>query len=352
MLKLYRTIVFITTLIVYASVLVSPEQLWVAGFLSMLIPFFLIFHLIALLMMIRKLNRLFFYHLLALAIGLPFFLVSFSLHLHQEGKGELSVLSYNVRVFNNYAHLRNKNFESSRKMIEWSVKDNSEIKCFQEFYNKDDSDIFNVVDKMRAMGWKHIYFKKNLIDRSKAEFGAIIFSKYPIVNQGAIYDDAGVYQKAIFADIRYLDDTIRVYSVHLQSMSIDVEDVVDAEKLSRSYKQTGHRLRKGFVHRAGEVNLLAQHISKSPYPVILSGDLNDMPYSYSYFTLRGLLSNAFEKAGNGFGFTYNGKLFFLRIDNQFFSPFFKIHEFATHREVKYSDHFPVKAVYSVDSSVQ
>jgi len=262
--------------------------------------------------------------------------------------GKLSVLSYNVRVFNNYAHLRNKNFESSRKMIEWSVKDDAGIKCFQEFYNKDDSDIFNVVDKMREAGWKHVYFKKNLIDRSKSEFGNVIFSKYPIVNQGAIYDESGLYQKAIFADILYLKDTIRVYSVHLQSMSIDVENVIDAEKLSRSYKQTGHRLRNGFVHRAGEVNLLAKHIFVCPYPVILSGDLNDMPYSYSYFKLRSLLNNAYEKAGNGFGFTYNGKLFFLRIDNQFFSTFFHIHEFTTHREVKYSDHFPIKAVYLVD----
>jgi len=346
--KTYIIIVLVATLVVYASVLVSPGQLWIVGFLSMLIPFFLVFHLLGALWTINKLNRVFFYHLITLIIGLPFILVTFRIHVNQEGTEKFSVLSYNVRVFNNYAHLRNENFESSKKMVEWSVSDDSEIKCFQEFYNKNDSDIFNVVEKMRAAGWKHVYFKKLFIDRSKAEFGAVIFSKYPIVNQGAIYDDEGKYQKAIFADIRYMEDTIRIYSIHLKSMSIDVENVIDAEKLSRSYKQTVHRLRNGFVYRSGEVNLLARHISESPYPVILSGDLNDMPYSYSYFKLRNILSNAFEKAGNGFGFTYNGKLFFLRIDNQFFSTSFQIHGFATHREIKYSDHFPIKGVYSID----
>ncbi len=346
--KLYRIIVLVATLLVYASVLVSPGQLWIAGFLSMLIPFFLVFHLIAALWVINKFNRVFFYHLIALILGLPFILVTLRIHVHQEGTGKLSVLSYNVRILNNYAHLRNKDFESSKKMIEWSVRDDSDIKCFQEFYNKDDSDIFNVVEKMRAAGWKHVYFKKLLIDRSKAEFGTVIFSKYPIVSQGAIYDDAGQYQKAVFADIRYKEDTIRIYNIHLKSMSINVENVIDAEKLSRSYKQTVDRLRNGFVYRSGEVNLLVQHISESPHPVILSGDLNDMPYSYSYFKLRSLLSNAFEKAGNGFGFTYNGKLFFLRIDNQFFSTSFRIHGFTTYRNVKFSDHFPIKGVYSMD----
>lgn len=297
---------------------------------------------------IRRLNRLFFYHLIALIIGSPFILVSLSFHNASEEQGPLKVLSYNVRVFNNYAHLRNKDFESSRKMIEWSVRDDSDIKCFQEFYNKDDSHIFDVVKKMRAAGWVYVNYKKVLVDRSNADFGIVIFSRYPIVKRGALYDDQGVFKKTIFADILYRGDTIRIYNVHLKSMSIDIDNVTDAEKLSRSYKKTGKQLREGFIYRAEEVDLLTNHIAGCPHPVILTGDLNDMPYSYSYFQIRRTLNNAFEQAGTGLGFTFNGKLFFLRIDNQFFSPDVNIHTFDTFHKVNYSDHFPVKGTYSIN----
>ena len=346
--KIYRIILFAITLLVYSSVLISPESVWVAGFVSMLIPVFLIIHLVSALILARRFNRTFFYHLAALIIGFPFITVTFSFHPKAEPAHSLKVLSYNVRVFNNYAHLRNKNYESSKKMIEWSVRDNADIKCFQEFYNKDDSHIFNVVKQMKAAGWKYINYKKVLTDRSKANFGIVIFSRYPIVKKGALYDEEGQFKKTIFTDILYKNDTIRIYNVHLKSMSIDVENVTDAEKLSQSYKKTGRLLREGFVYRAGEVELLAQHISECPYPVILCGDLNDMPYSYTYFKLRRVLNNAFEHAGNGFGFTYNGKLFFLRIDNQFYSSNVRVHRFDTFRKVKFSDHFPVKGLYSLD----
>ncbi len=345
--NIFRIILFTTTLLVYASVLVSPGRIWVAGFLSMLIPVFLLVHLTASIALARRFNRVFFYHLAALVIGFPFLLVTFSLHENTQPGNSLKILSYNVRVFNNYAHLRNKNFESSKKMIGWAVKDDSGVKCFQEFYNKDDSDIFNVVDRMKAAGWKFVHYKKVLVDRSDADFGIIIFSKYPIVKKGALYDDRGQFKKTIYVDILYHNDTVRIYNAHLKSMSIDVDNVTDAEKLSRSYKKTGRQIREGFIYRAGEVKLLTRHILECPHPVILCGDLNDMPYSYTYFKLRGVLNNAFENAGHGFGFTYNGKLFFLRIDNQFFSKGIRIHGFDTFRKIKYSDHFPVKGLYSL-----
>jgi endonuclease/exonuclease/phosphatase family metal-dependent hydrolase len=334
--------------LVYASVLISPGHFWLAGFLSMLIPLFLVINLVMILVLIRRLNKIFFYHLAALLIGFPFMLVTFSIHKQGQTDQSLKILSYNVRVFNNYAHLRNKNFESSKKMIEWSVNDDSDIKCFQEFYNKDNSELFNVVNRMKAAGWKYVNYKQVLVDRSNADFGIVIFSKYPMVYKGALYDDKGVFKKTIFADVLYHGDTVRIYNVHLKSMSIDVDNVTDAEKLSRSYKKTGQQLREGFIYRSEEVDLLTRHIAKSPHPVILCGDLNDMPYSYSYFQLRRVLNNSFEQAGNGFGFTYNGKLFFLRIDNQFFSPSVAIQGFDTYRKVKYSDHFPVKGMYSID----
>ena len=56
---------------------------------------------------------------------------------------------------------------------------------------------------------------------------------------------------------------------------------------------------------------IMNHITSSPYPVILGADMNDTPYSFSYNEFTKLLKNSFEEKGNGFGFTFNGKLFFF-----------------------------------------
>ena len=287
----------------------------------------------------------FFYHFILLAVGISFLKVTYSISANDD-EGKLEVLSYNVRVFNNYTHLRNEDYVSSKKMIEWSLENSADIKCFQEYYNNDKSEIFNVREKLKDKGWKYAHEHIVLRDQAKAEFGIVIFSKYPVVAKGILRNDKGRYLHSIYADVKVKDDTVRVYNTHLQSMSIDEENVVNTDRLAESYKDTGYRLKSGFVTRAIQVDALKESIDKCKYPVIVCGDFNELPYSYTYFKLRRGLDNAFEKAGNGFGFTYNGKLFFLRIDNQFYSNSLNIHNFFTYRNADFSDHFPVTASYS------
>jgi len=315
------------------------------GFFSLSIPLILILHLFFLILNIRRLKRGFFIHLAAIILGFAFVKVSYSIS-SSDDDGKLKVLSYNVRVFNNYAHLRNDEYISSKKMISWSVENNADIKCFQEYYEKSGSEIFNVAKKLGDAGWTNRHFKVVLTDRSKAEFGLAIYSKYPIFAVGEIRSESDDFLNSIYADILVGQDTIRVYNTHLESMSIDEENVLNTDKLAQSYRDTGIRLKNGFISRSLQIKGLIKNIKDCPYKIILCGDLNELPYSYPYFALRGELNNAFEKSGNGFGFTYNGKLFFLRIDNQFFSKQLNIHSFMTYRNVDFSDHFPLTASYS------
>ena len=98
--------------------------------------------------------------------------------------------------------------------------------------------------------------------------------------------------------------------------------------------------------RTIQISILKKHMANSPFPVILAGDFNDLPYSYTYFSLKEDLENAFEKKGRGFGFTYNKVLFFLRIDNIFYENPMEVLQFKTLREVDYSDHYPISAVFA------
>jgi endonuclease/exonuclease/phosphatase family metal-dependent hydrolase len=314
--KVFRIIFFIVTLICYSSVFISPEYIWLTGFLSLLIPVILLLHFCFLIVYVRKLSKSFFYHLAIIVIGFAFIKVTYAIS-RNDSNGILKVLSYNVRIFSHYAHLRNEEYISSRKMIGWSVENDAQIKCFQEYYNKDKSDIFDVRKKLTKGGWDYNHSKIVHRDRSKAEFGMAIFSQLPIIKRGEIYSDSNQFMNSIYADIVKGKDTIRIYNTHLESMSIDVENVVNTDRLAKSYKDTGYRMRNGFISRAQQIKALLKSIDSCKYKMILCGDLNELPYSYPYFSLRKRLHNAFEKAGNGFEFTFNGKLFFLRIDTEY-----------------------------------
>ncbi len=90
--------------------------------------------------------------------------------------------------------------------------------------------------------------------------------------------------------------------------------------------------------------LLPDKIKQSPFPVLLCGDMNDVPNSYAYRTLRGNRKDAFLEKGFGIGKTYTsatsrflGKLPTLRIDYIFADPGIETTQF-TQVNKKLSDH--------------
>jgi endonuclease/exonuclease/phosphatase (EEP) superfamily protein YafD len=135
-------------------------------------------------------------------------------------------------------------------------------------------------------------------------------------------------------------------------MSIDKDNLNNLEGIKENYRETLRKLKNGQIVRATQLEILKDHMDNCPYPAILVGDFNDVPYSYTYFSLRKSMKNAFETAGKGFGFTYNKVLFFLRIDNIFYEEPLKVLQFKTHKEVDYSDHYPISAVFTWNQPLQ
>jgi endonuclease/exonuclease/phosphatase family metal-dependent hydrolase len=344
MVKLITVLFFIVSLTLFYSVYISPEFFPYVGLLTLTNPLLLLINVLIFLGLVLAKRKLAFLPLLAILAGWKYIGLTVQFNIPKETTNQLSIMSYNVHLFDYHrgspdAALINRN------LVKWIKENPSDIKCFQEFYQDYTTPSKNNL-KLLAIeeGYDYSYqvIEGNV---SKRSFGMAILSKYPVVNEGKVFENKR-NNGVIFADIKIDRDTIRIYNAHLESMSIDKDNLTNLEGIKENYRETLRKLKNGQVTRASQMSILKEHMDNSPHPTIIVGDFNDVPYSYTYFSLRKNLANAFEKAGRGFGFTYNRVLFFLRIDNIFYDPSFEILEFKTHREVDYSDHYPISATFA------
>jgi endonuclease/exonuclease/phosphatase family metal-dependent hydrolase len=103
------------------------------------------------------------------------------------------------------------------------------------------------------------------------------------------------------------------------------------------------KLKRGFQNRSLQAIETKAFIDKSPYPYLFTGDFNDVPNSYAYFTIRDNdLQDAFLAKGFGVGRTFTGISPTLRIDYIFATKDFEILQF--NRLAKnLSDHYMLVA---------
>ncbi|MBP7497961.1 MAG: endonuclease/exonuclease/phosphatase family protein, partial [Bacteroidales bacterium] len=104
------------------------------------------------------------------------------------------------------------------------------------------------------------------------------------------------------------------------------------------------RLKRAYIKRAAQVDIVNKHIAKCTYPVIVCGDFNDTPLSYSYKSIikSKKLKDSYIEAGNGFSQTYAGTAFpSFRIDYILHSSVFKTLNYSRDK-IYFSDHYPVR----------
>lgn len=257
----------------------------------------------------------------------------------------IRVMTYNVHSFKPFGEELSK--EGTQKMIAVIRKQNPDVVCFQEFFTRFKGP-FNTIDTLKKiMNTKYYYFVPTM-DYTSFATGFAIFSKYPIENKGAIRFENSLGNGSIYADLRIQNQTIRVYNIHLQSISFEKEDYQYIDKVKgmetevASSKRILHMLKRAFEKRSVQVDLMKVHMKGCSTPYVICGDFNDTPASYAVTKMTDSLHNAFVKKGKGFGQTYNGKF-----------PNFQIDYIATTRNIevdnyciiktKLSDHFPVRS---------
>lgn len=267
--------------------------------------------------------------------------------LKKDAVGAIKIMSYNVRLFDLYNWTMSQ--ESRGQMFGLLQQENNDIVCFQEFYSEDDSDIQNAdtLFKLQKSYDSHVVYTKTL--RKTDHWGIATFSRFPIVRKEVLKFARGTNNICIFSDIKINDDTIRVYNAHLASVHFNKSDYKYIENLKDEKETSGDiigalkiftRLKEAFIKRSQQADIVAEHIKNCPYPVIVCGDFNDTPSSYTYHTISDNMKDAFVESGNGLGSTYYGLFPSFRIDYIFHDKRFTSDDFRIIRK-KYSDHYPI-----------
>lgn len=180
---------------------------------------------------------------------------------------------------------------------------------------------------------------------SRAQLSPAIYSRYPMVRAGRI----DTMKNFVWADVAMRDDTVRVFSVHLHTTAINSDDsryieqreFLDDGDSEKKLRDIVSRLAENNRNRALHARMLDSMIVASPYPVIVCGDFNDTPASYTYRTVSRDLKDAFREAGSGYSHTYRGFFDLLRIDYVLCSDEFEPLSYGVVDSMEYSDHYPV-----------
>ncbi len=339
-------IVALALLIAYISVVINPDFLTFPALFGLAYPYLLLANIIFVITWSLSFKKELFISLIVILIGLNHLNNFIRFGNNDIDDYDFSLMSYNIRLFNHYDSERN-----SEKDITNYLKSNStDILCLQEFY------INSPVSDLQKRFVKQIHDTYNIHSKfipikDNRFYGIATFTVYPVIRRGDIVHPNSA-SLSIFTDIVIGADTLRIYNNHLQSFKLRrverslIEELYnnDQTETMREIRDISFSLKQGFIRRAQQAIEVKKHIDSSPYPVIVCGDFNDTPVSYSYRKIRKGLNDAFVESGNGAGFTYKGKYPANRIDYILFDKRLTSTGFVSDR-IKYSDHYPIKAVF-------
>lgn len=289
---------------------------------------------------------------IALLVAIPGINKSYSFGKSVDDAEGIRVMTYNVYMFHSVDGEKDTKINASR--IIGIVREQSpDILCCQEFAGFNSRVTRNQCIAMfsDSIGMPYVYYNK------KSNFGGnVIFSKYPIekVTTGGGFSNEETYGVLVEVDAgakgKFYLANIHLVSNMITRSEIDVltSTPENQQSLDTVGRSVYHKLQRGYILRSDEVKEMLQGIPDVDMPVILCGDLNDTPLSYTYRRIQKAgYSDAFTSVGRGIKPTFAGELPLLRID--YFWVNDKVTPLSFKRErFKASDHYPILLDFTIN----
>lgn len=304
-----------------------------------LFPVLLVVHLLAALYFLRKFRYVFVFSLLA-TVG-SIWVISHDINssspeaqTYSEDE-TLRVLSYNIGTFD----FKAENIDTSSELLKSLHPD---VITLQEFRNHKLADGSYALDYM-SQALEMPYHK--FIHLPVHIHGAVIYSRYPIVDVDTLFMPRKEINSGILASIKTPFGLVGVGNVHLSSFQI-AQTYKETEGFIKKLRAIFRRARKVIKLQNDKVDQILSKTANYPNPLIITGDMNATAHTRVNHKLARNMHNSFQEAGEGIGWSYPlfKKMLGLRIDHQYASPEFKA---VKHEVVKdgVSDHYPIVGTY-------
>ena len=273
----------------------------------------------------------------------------------------IKVMSYNARMFNMYEDNRK---ELNRQVTDFLKKEEPDILCVQEYFYDNSGRLgYNTTEEvLKALKLpdnnKTYKLYLPLGNPRKYQYGLAIFSRYRIVGSGVVEMNDSSANRSMYVDIRYNGDTLRIYNVHLSSMKLGSEDYATGDAMlhnnmedpdfDRKARKLYHKIADAFEQRQHQAKCVRADMDSCTHPIIVCGDFNDSPASFSYHKIAHGLKDSFRSSGKGTGTTYAGEVFpAYRIDYILHDRQYNDFGHTVCTNLKTSDHYPVYTYISI-----
>lgn len=346
----------VLTIILYGLVILVPllssADFWFIAILGIIFPYLFILVVIVMIYWVIKKSKWVVLPAITLLISYKQISVGFGFNFSKNDQNSMNikddralrVLSWNVARWDE-ANRDIRGGQSYRNlMMDWVRIMDADIVCFQEFFECYDPSIsVQNIPVIKQMGYPyHYFFPSSQIFGGNFQFGLCIFSKFPIQDSAYSLNGAGGHSEGFsYIDCRVNNQIFRIFNTHMESFGLSRDDYEGFGTL-KTTKNILQKMKRGYFLRNQQAKLLRDCMDSSPYPVIVCGDIDDIPHSYAYFKVKGNLKDVFLEKGSGLGGTYQFFSPTLRIDYILCDRRFDVQQFSRQKLI-YSDHYPILA---------
>lgn len=279
-----------------------------------------------------------------------------------EGRMPLKVVSFNTCNWGmDYIDSDEEKKQAAiTEVMDYLAGENADIICLQEssLSAQTDSMIKNRFGK---------FYQDTIYGLSSGAVAATIISRYPVVRKEridipSVGNGAGAFWVALpDKNGSHRQRTVCIVNCHLETVAMSVAEkeqfstVVhsivrgDAEHdtIRSESRFIINKLSLATQKRAPQADMIAEFIEQQisqGYPILVCGDFNDIPQSYTHRRIQGdFLNDCYREAGFGPGFSINRNAMRVRIDNILCTPDFQPTSCHIDHAMSLSDHYPIKA---------
>ena len=321
----------------------SPVDHPVLSCVGMTFPIFLLVNLLFLLFWLVFKFRMIWIPILGFALSYVPINIYMPLNLKasQPPEGAIKLISYNVCMYGgNYKY--EQGFE---KIRDYLFEESPDIVCLQEDIDTWRRYCFRDYEKQFAYN-DTVHF-----DNEVQINGVGIHTRFPIIRKERIrYRSNNNGSVAWY--LQAGKDTLLVINNHFEGTHLSKEDRqaykeiikgdIKGDTARRESKKLLVTLAESSSRRAPQIEAVCRYVEEHrQYPIILCGDFNDNPISYSRHKVSQYLNDCFVSTGKGLGLSYNQKGFNFRIDHIFCSAGITPYNCKIDSKIDASDHYPI-----------